>query len=306
MSTVIVSASNDNFLPLAKGTWRSMIDLGLNRTFDLAWIDIGQAEVTSRWLETEASPVRRVALSSEVHEFVERRARASYHRALLLRPFLPSMFPEADVIIWIDSDIWIQEAETIRLFESAVISEPAAVAISPILDVAYEPLLRRSEEFIMDNVLPVWEELYGAAEAREYQHRPLFSNGLFAIAGGSDIWGEWATEVDRLFGMVDTVAPKYVHVAEQAALTHLLYRSGRFTALEAIHNFHANIGELRRLPDGTVTTCPPASRRVGAVHLSDIASHGRARMYWEAGLLYENGRDLSKREVEWLLNLRRS
>ena len=300
-----MSASNDNFLPLAKGLWSSLLELGLADNYELAWVDIGNSDETRRWLSRHAPAVRQVNLIQQCISFVERLTNVAYHRALLLRPFLPMILPSADVIIWIDSDMWVQDRGSIDLFKSTVVAHPDAVAIAPILDVAYGPLFVQAEQFFEDNVAPVWSALYGESIAGDFSHRPLLSNGLFAIAGGSDIWAQWRNEIEKLWLANRARPTRYVHVAEQTALSYLLYTSSRFCVLEALHNFHANLGVLERNAEGIVTTGGPDRRRVGVVHLSDIGTAGMASEYVRRELLYRRGRYLDSSEREQLFNMQR-
>src|SRR5271170_6725320 len=104
MRTVLVSANDDNFLPLAKGLWLSLRDLPLGDQVQLGWVDIGQSERTKRWLHLNVPGLIVRRPTSEVDTTVTGLAPMNYHRAALLRPYLADMFPEADVIIWIDAD----------------------------------------------------------------------------------------------------------------------------------------------------------------------------------------------------------
>ena len=303
--TWLVSASNDNFLPLAQGLWKSIAAADLDSEFTLAWIDIGGAERTREWLTAEMPNVEQVEISESVREFIERLSSQNYHSALLIRPFLPDMLNDAQNIIWIDSDIWLQDGSSIRAFDEALHLEPRNAAIVPIMDIAYPAMLDQAKSFTDDNIRRVWRELYGDKVADDFTPRPLLSAGIFGMNRHSPVWGEWATEIERLWKRKAEIAPEVLHVAEQTALTYLLYSSGRLTALDSVHNFHANLGELRRNSDGVVTTIAPNHRRIGAIHLSDIVTRDLAQKYLAKELLYEGGSYLTDADVAHIISLTR-
>jgi hypothetical protein len=303
--TWLVSASNDNFLPLAQGLWKSIVATDSDSEFRLAWIDIGGSERTREWLHAEMPNVEQVEISESVRKFIRRLSSQNYHSALLIRPFLPDMLSEAQDIIWIDSDIWLQDASSIRAFDEALHLEPGNAAIVPIMDTAYTAMLDQAKSFTDDNVRRVWRELYGDKVADVFTPRPLLSAGIFGMNRHSPIWSDWATEIERLWKRKDEVAPEVLHVAEQTALTYLLYSSGRLTALDSVHNFHANLGELRRDANGVVTTAAPNHRRISAIHLSDIVTRDLAQKYLARELLYEGGSYLTEEDVAHIISLTR-
>jgi len=306
MRTIIVSASDDNFLPLAKGLWASLRDRGLDGSFDLFWIDIGNGQQTRKWLEREVPEVTCIELTNEVKEFADSLTHLHYQRALLLRPFLPTLLPHCDTIVWIDSDIWIQDRSTLDAFVEAVAWRPTQMAICPVLDVAYAPLFSSSTRFVEDNVTPVWTALFGADVANAFRDRPLLSAGMFALAADSDLWDLWANQIQSTYERNFDGDGSYIHVAEQTALTYLLYSSGRFTPLEAIHNFHANIGDLERDDFDRVCTAAPVRRVIGAVHLSDVVNRNLGATYVAKGLLYQRGESLSQTELAAIETMGRS
>ncbi len=306
MRTIIVSASDDNFLPLAKGLWASLHDHGIDQRCDLFWIDIGDGQNTRTWLEKEFPAVTRIDLSEEVKSFADGLTDLRYQRALLLRPFLPNMLPPCDIIVWIDSDVWIQTPGTVDAFVDAATRQPDRMAICPVLDVGYEPLFCAAPQFVEDNVTSVWTALFGHVVADEFRHRPLLSAGVFALSAASDLWALWASHIQSTYELNRDTESKFIHVAEQTALTYLLYTSGRFTPLEAIHNFHANIGNLERDDSGRVCTATPIRRIIGAVHLSDIVNRGLGATYLAKGLLYRRGELLDEAEFAALATISRS
>jgi hypothetical protein len=303
--TVLVTASNDNFLPLAKGLWGSLRKLGFHQRYRLAWVDIGDGERTRAWLRENAPEVEQVSLSSAAVAFASELARRPYERALLVRPFLPSLLPDATRLVWLDSDIWVQQAWAVTDVVQCLTHSPDHAVICPVLDVGYWPLLHQARRFVEDNVAPIWRALYGAVVADDLSPRPLLSAGVFAMTRDDQRWAWWAEEIEQHWRN-PAVPPHYLHVAEQSALTYLLYTTGRFHALDALHNFHANLGPLVCDDQGMVTTPAPVPRVVGAVHLSDLENRNLAQQYLDQQLLFERGQYLAPEERTAVATLRRS
>ncbi len=303
--TVLISASNDNFLPLAKGLWASLYKLGLHRRYRLAWVDIGQSERTRAWLTSHAPEVEQLALSSAAMDFTTTLAHRPYERALLVRPFLPSLLPDAVRLVWLDSDLWVQETWAVQDVVRCLTQSPDHAVICPVLDVGYWPLLHQARRYVEENVTPVWRALYGPVVAADLSPRPLLSAGVFAMTRDDQRWAWWAEEIEQHWRN-PTVPPHYLHGAEQSALTYLLYTTGRFHALDALHNFHANLGALVCTEDGVVTTAGPVPRTVGAVHLCDLEHRGLAEQYLTQQLLFERGRYLDEAERAAFSSLRRA
>jgi hypothetical protein len=301
---VIVASSNDNYLPLAKGLWKSLHDTGLIKAARCVWVDIGDAQMTRDWLEHELPQVEQHALPLEVEAFAVELRHDSYQRALFVRPFYASMFPDASVIISVDSDMWVQDPTMVRHFYEAAVEHATSMAVVPVIDSSYSAMFQTARQFHEDNIGQVWSILYGSAVADDFRDRPLLSAGIFAAAPGAPLWKDWAAEIRRHWSRSD-VSPNVLHVAEQTALNYLLYSSGRYVLLDALHNYHANLGLLSRGDDGLVRTMDAAHRVVGVVHLSDIVSRSLAEVYVADDLLYQGATALTEAEVERILALSR-
>ena len=300
MRTIVVSASDDNYLPVAKGLWLSLRGIP---DVDLGFVDFGHSDETLAWFSENAPDTVIRRLPDHIDEMAERLQRQYYHRALLLRPYLPDIYPDYECIIWIDSDAWVQEHSTIGLFRDAVRSRPDSVALTPVLDVTYYPLFDFPGKFIDENVTPVYEAFYGASIAQEFRYRPILACGTFAMHRDCALWHRWRKEVERLYERRSEVPTNIFHVADQTAFNYLAYTSGLYTLLDARHSYLANVGRLHRGASGKVETVGPEARTIGIIQISDIVNRGLATKYLEEGLLFERGDYLSKQDHKRLSSI---
>lgn len=301
MSSAIVSASDDNYLPLAKGLWLSLSHV----PYDLVFIDFGGSGHTRAWLQATLPRVRIVSVPSELEDRVHGLALATYHRAQLLRPFLPEILPDFEFITWIDSDAWVQESRSCQLVFEALYQHPDHVVTTALLDRAYYPLFDFPRTFVHDNISPVYEAFYGAQIADEFQWRPLLPSCLFGMKRSNPIWALWALELKRLWTECAHVPANILHVAEQTAFNYLVYTSRKYIALSAVHSFLANLGRLVRNQEGVVVVDEPERRKVGVIQLNGV-TEGHAQRFLEAGILFQSGEYLLGEEREHLLALSRS
>lgn len=301
MRRVIVSASDDNYLPLAKGFWLSVRDA----PYDLAFIDFGDSERTRAWLASEIPRVRIVPLPDQVDAWMADLAGAHYHRAQLMRPFLPDILPGWSIILWLDSDCWIQDLGSLQLVFDVADDRTDCAVVTPVFDLAYYPLFDFPEMFIRDNVRPVYDALYGTERSGDLSLRPILATCLFAMRRENPLWQAWAAELERLYSQRQGIAPNILHVAEQTAFNYLCYTTGKYVALSALHSFLANLGPLARDHEGVVVVHEPEHRRVGIVQLNGVTD-GHAERYLETGLLFARGEYMTEEERTHLLALKRS
>lgn len=295
MAHVLISASNDNFLPLAKGLWLSLLERPVGEGISMAWVDLGGSEATRAWLDEFAPQVMIIDPPADIANHVTDPHALHYFRSLRVRPLLPRLVPWADTIVWIDSDIWIQRPDTIAAFVRGVAQAPDRAVITPILDIGYSALFQQAASYQNETVHAIWSTLYDEQVAEQLRYSPLLSNGLFAMRADNDLWARWDEEFGRLWARhAGRVEQKFLHIVEQTTLTYLLYTTGRYSLLDATHNFHANLGHIERDERDVVVIPGAAPRVVGAVHLSDIVSWNLGQRYLDEGLFFQHGEYLTE------------
>jgi hypothetical protein len=203
-----------------------------------------------------------------------------------------------------DSDTWVQKSETIELAFSAARDSPDRVALAPFVDFSYSFNYASVEE---ENYLRFlgyfydwYAASYGTAVAERWKGRALFSSGVFAMTAQCPLWKAWAAELTKVYARDYSKHPIAFHLSEQTALNHLIYCTGAYIPLEAIHNYHCHAGAVERDGgSGEVVVKYPPRRPVGVVHLS--YSSKMMKSYLERGLLWDRGTYLSEKETAGLL-----
>ncbi len=127
-SVAIVTAADELFarplldLCASLGPWRQ----------NLRVIDIGLGAATREELARMNVDVQPAAEES----FAGARLLNNYVKALYLRPRLPELVA-ADIIMWIDSDCWVQREEAISAYLDSAIEFPDKFTLCAMLDVDY-------------------------------------------------------------------------------------------------------------------------------------------------------------------------
>ena len=182
------------------------------------------------------------------------------------RLLLRELAPGYDVYLWIDSDIWFQQPDSLRHFLQAAWSDQLAMV--PELDRAY------ADNFLPDTInTRQWAELhcvtgFGPLRAEKICDRPLLNSGLLAIRADCPLWETWLRYMRE--------GSAHGLTSDQAALNLAIYESHFIPYfLPATYNWMCN----RALPyfdGGTLSVRHPLTP-----HEPLIALHvaGMARKY---------------------------
>jgi hypothetical protein len=295
----IIFATDETFAPLAKGLVLSISTQANSDEFALRMIDIGCSADTRSWMLCHNVSIMKFDRAHYLPSIARAASIKPYQDAQLCRPFLPQIFPGYPVYVWIDSDIWIQSLDTVRLYREIALQTPAKVPISPLIDASYAFNYRQASEFT--GYAKTWyHDAYGPTIASTYFDRAILSSGLFAMTAGNALWGAWAREIKSIVNRSFSSHASF-HLAEQTALNYLLYAQDKFVPLDAIHNYNCHVGCAKRMSDGAVRIDLPPHRSIGAIHLS--WSSKMMSRYIDAGLLYDEGNYLTSEERERLRRL---
>ena len=299
MSTLVVFSCDQNYFPLAKGLVLSLLEKTLDRDgIGIAFIDIGCEAESLAWLRQH-----RVAIvsRSQLMAVPGIPSVEKYHLAQVCRPFLPRLFPTAEAFVWLDSDLWVQSAEAIKLFAHLANRNHDKLFICPEWHYAYTPLNSDIIKFQVTKVGPYYQVAYGQEIATKLAVRPTLNSGVFAMAAENPLWDMWASEVRSLYTRDyggDTAPMR--HMAEQLALNYLAFRAGNAVEVDPLLNFMCMWALPFRDDSGVVRVRLPPSSPIGIVHLSLWAA--RRALYAEHGLLYQRGEYLSDSERRALLS----
>jgi len=295
--TLIVCSCDRSYFPLVKGLILSLLDPGpLPEGIGLGFIDIGCDAEALRWLTERGVYVRKLE-EGAVGRLAD--AALGYQRAQACRPFLPRIFPEAQVFVWMDSDMWVQDRTVFAYLRKAARSEPDKLFISPECHYSYLPINADTEQR-RHEMYSYYEPAYGAEIAQSLCKRFTLNSGFFAMHAANGIWVEWARQVRRLFLDEYDRYPSIVrHMADQVALNVIANGSARVRLLDPLYNYISHWTPPVRGEDGVVRVALPPHVPVGIVHLAGgMAYFGRA--YFEQGLFYRAGAYLTPDDARML------
>lgn len=302
----IVFALDEKFAPLGKGLVLSLRALNLpDGSVDLCMIDIGCGQETQEWMKRQGCAIAR--FDQAPISLPPPPGGGNYMKAQVCRPFIPQIFPGYSCYLYLDSDVWVQKRESVEIALSAARDSPDRVVLAPFVDFSYAFNYAAAEQENYLRFLGYFYEWYsasyGSEVAERWKGRALFSSGVFAMAAECALWKAWALELGKVYARDYANNPVAFHLSEQTALNHLIYSTGAYIPLEAIHNYHCHVGALERDGgSGDVVIQYPPRRPVGIVHLS--YSSKMMPSYLERGLLWDRGRYLSEKEIAELKQTR--
>ena len=113
----IVFSCDENYFLLAKGLVLSIQAAGpLPADCELGFVDLGCMPGQLDWLRGQGVFV--VPFDAELIGPLARLVSGPQRALILRRPFLPRMFPAAEAIVWLDSDLWIQMPDVLQVFSA--------------------------------------------------------------------------------------------------------------------------------------------------------------------------------------------
>lgn len=237
---VVVTAADRSFFEMLSVMVRSVRAHTDPSTIDLRVIDLG------------LNPDQRAALSDVVSAFIRvdwdivfpfTERLPEYKKAFTLSPFLPKYLPDADTIVWIDADAWVQTARAVpTLVEAAQVAD---LAIAPQIHPCYPDAVSRGKVRTFGSPpltgrarrISSWlRTQLGRRYSREVANRVLFKQtynaGVFAARAGSPAWAAW----ERAYRSARIRAPR--DLSDQAPINYAIH-TGEITVnpLPATYNW---------------------------------------------------------------------
>jgi hypothetical protein len=299
MDTLVVLSSDQNYFPLAKGLVLSLKACQLDRDkFGIAFIDLGCSREAVEWLRKQDVEVT-VPDSAVMGDFAS--DENGWLRAQLCRPYLPRIFPGAETLIWMDSDMWVQLPEVLPTLRKLARAQPANLFVCPEWHYSYIDFYSRAERR-RDDKLNWHAGAYGTDVGAKMAIRPMFNCGLFAMSAANPFWDLWREELKGAYRHeYPERGDELRHMADQITLNILAYRTGRAVPVDPIFNYLCVWSAPFRNAAGLVCVPLPPYDPIGTIHLAWWK--GRSAHYWRQGLLFESGAYLSPAEKDALLRL---
>ncbi|MBK1697455.1 hypothetical protein [Rhodovibrio salinarum] len=199
MNTVVVTAADQNFFSMLQ----TMVESVAAR--------VDPDHVSIRVIDLGLRADQRAALSDKVESFIQvdwdivwpfTPNLPEHKKAFTVSPFLPKYLPDAETIVWIDADAWVQTERAIPTLVAG--AQAADLAIAPQIHPCYPdavsrgkvrtfnvPLLRGRARRITSWGRTQLRRRYSRAVANAALFKPTYNAGVFAGRGDSPVWSVW-------------------------------------------------------------------------------------------------------------------
>jgi hypothetical protein len=270
MKIAIFSGSDDRFFPFLE----DML-LSLERALETSKycnsvavhiFDEGLSPCNLSKLSHKTIPVSNYALQDYYPAFESTKTPAAF--SLAIRPYLPN-FTDADIIVWIDADIWFQTRNGIEdLLWSTEFGDWSGVPeVGPIL--SYLNAHDAKSSFHRDLTA-----YYGEKAAEKFSRYPILNAGLFAAKRNSPVWGLWQNNLNKA---LLTGKGEFLFGMDQAALNYtILANNIPFTPLPNTYNYNARL--ITSIIDDTLVTNGVPFEKIHTIHLIGVSKWEEARL----------------------------
>jgi len=295
---VIVTGCDENYFPLAKGLILSLTERGnLGKNIKLAFLDIGCSEKSRYWLVE-----RGVTIVDDLTTAMGGAGSATlgYHRAQTCRAFLPELFPAANVLCWVDCDIWFQDLSILDILRRDSDRYPEALHACPEIHFTYTKINECVDETHLEH-FGNFSGIYGDVLANNLHKLPCVNSGFIVMNRMSKLWDAWKTQiVDIYVKNFANFDKRLLHFAEQTSLNMLIRSGFPVRYFDPLYNYLCLWNPPFRDEVGVVRVSAPPYHVVGAAHLAGGWRHF-GRIYSERELLYRSGDYLTDDEKVALL-----
>jgi len=178
-------------------------------------------------------------------------------QALTVRPFLPRYFPGYEIYLWIDADVWVQDASAIDLYLS--VARANRLAITPHIGRSYKSFKKWPRPRFNTLMFREYRKGWGWRTANELGKYPIANAGVFALKADAPHWELWRRAMaGRPTRMWDQTALNYVIHHDKAAVG-LLPDWCNWIAIDA----PPKMDEV----NGMLVEPEPPYRPIGMIHL---------------------------------------
>jgi len=187
--TIIVTASDDTYAPLALDLLRSLRRLKLSFAFDIGMFDLGLSPASREALAAYGAIFKIPNIDIDYPGRAAWEQQAPFYRAMTSRPFLRDYFTGYDGYMWMDADSWAQTPEAIETMLPAAAGDDALYIVAEI-DRDYAPYFNSSQPW--DYHLKWYKANFPEALVNRIFPRPMLNTGVMALSARAPIWEKWA------------------------------------------------------------------------------------------------------------------
>lgn len=212
----IATAGDDKYLGILQGLVLSIRSKPEGAEVPIVALDLGFGEGSLDWLGRHG--VRTVVPD---WDYPFSGAMPEYFKAMVSRPHLPKYVTEAETIVWLDADTWVQDWSAVDLLLRG--AETQGFAIVPEVDRSYTPYY--NEAPYINHQFDWYRRCFDEPTARQLFVYPLLNCGVLAARADAPHWAAWAARLS------DSFSRAILFVSEQTALNVALRLDGLPVAL---------------------------------------------------------------------------
>ena len=174
------------------------------------------------------------------------------------RPHIPRHIPGYDLYLWIDSDAWLQDWQTVQTYLEA--ASRVGAAFTPEIDRSYLCFYDKGQGYQWK--YDCYDLAFGKETAERLAGFPLINSGVFAATGKSPLWSNWQ---NALRSALQRSQDFYV---EQTAANFAIYGGTPCAMLPSTCNWHCSFGRPKlEAATGQLLSHLYPKTRIGIVHL---------------------------------------
>ena len=190
---VIVSLADDNYFPLLEELIRSIKRFEESKNFAICVLDAGLTQEQREKLKNEVDEIKSAEWDIEVPS--NKIKGKEWLKSQVSRAFLPKYFPNYDKYLWIDSDAWVNDWNSIELYFKAC--DNGKLGITQTIGPGYKITSKVNWLFgklaivKSQNFKHAVKSKIGYEKARKLAFAPHINIGVFSLEKKSKGWSIW-------------------------------------------------------------------------------------------------------------------
>jgi hypothetical protein len=186
---LIVTATNDIYLPLALDLLCSLRRLKLSIAFDIGILDLGLSDDSKALLAPFGVTLKPAGIDIDYPGREAWEQIAPFYRAMTSRPFIRDYFPGYDSYMWMDADTWAQTGDAVETMLQGAAGDDALYVAAEI-DRDYFPYFKSAQPW--EYHLKWYKAHFPDEIVTAFFPRPMLNSGVMALSPNAPIWKLWA------------------------------------------------------------------------------------------------------------------
>jgi hypothetical protein len=219
---ILITSSENTYLPLTLDMVRSVRALALPFVLDIGLVDLGLSDESKAQLAPLGVMIKEAQVDIDYPGRTAWEAQAPYYRALTMRPFLRDYFPGYDAYMHMDADAWAQTPDAIQTMLQAA-AQDDALYIASEFDRDYSPYFLSSQPWQFH--LKWYLANFPADAVNAIFPRPMLNAGIWAMSPRSHVWQAWADVYSAALRRIPQLTRENF-MCDQLSLNMAVYTAG--------------------------------------------------------------------------------